>query len=424
MHQLDMGRGQQALLQPAPAVGVGGSAHVEAGEVQQVEAEKHDRRRAIGLRDLALGLQLHALLERGEGRPAVGAEGGDFAVEHHALYRLQRELGDELREGGREVQAAPRAQLDLLVVDEGEHAVAVELGLPHPAGAAERRAVAQLGEHGQELHRQRFVFSGEDELRCGDATHRQGLEVLDHEAGEDRVILPGDVGFGDEAVLVLDQEPVLRVPGCADQRKGPLELGAAQRDAQLARADAFPDEALGLRAVVVPVTLAILVGRIGAAIPHDHFAGAVLLGGNHALERGVVVGVVLGHDREALVHGVERRAAGNGPGLEHAVALQPEIVVQLARRVLLDHEKEQSLARGGGRRGLGRRVESALLGIFVQQHCRRRRVGEHDALGFGHARDSSLPDRAPVLDNSAHDANARRNERLLLQGVARQVLPR
>ena len=423
VHQLDVGRGKQALLEPAPAVRVGRSAHVEAREVQQVEAEDDDRRRAVGGCDLALCFQLHALLEGGEGRSAVGAESGDFAVEQHAFHRLLRQLGNELGEGGGEVEAAPRAQLHFLVVDENENAVAVELGLPHPAGAGEG-GFARFREHGKELHRQNFLFSGGDELRRGDAAHRQGLEALDHKAGEDRVILPGDVGFGDEAILVLDEQPVLRVPRRADQRERAFEFGAAKRDAQLAGGDALPDEALGVRAVVVPMSLAILVGCIRPAVPHDHLARAVLLGGNHALEGGVIVGMVLGHDREALVRRVERRAAGHGPGLEHAVALQPEVVVQLARRVLLDHEKERSLARSGCGRRLGRRVEGALLGIFVQQHCRRRRVGQHEALGFRHARDSSLPDRSRVLDNPVHDAAPRRNERLFLQGVARQVLPR
>ena len=198
------------------------------------------------------------------------------------------------------------------------------------------------------------------------------------------MIFLGDVGFGDETILVLDQQPVLRVPGRAHQRKRPFELGAAQRDAQLARGDPLPDEALGLRTVVVPVSLAILVGRIRAAVPYDHFARAVLLGRDHAFEGGVVVGVVLGHDGEALVHRVERGAAWDGPGLEHAVALQPEIVVQLARRVLLHHEQEQSLARRGRGRGLGGRVEGALLRVLVQQRCRRRRVGQYHAFGFGH----------------------------------------
>src|SRR5207249_10278971 len=66
MHQLNMGRGQDALLEPAPAVRVGRSSRVEAGEMQQVEAEEDDRRRLVGGRDLALRFQLHALLERGE----------------------------------------------------------------------------------------------------------------------------------------------------------------------------------------------------------------------------------------------------------------------------------------------------------------------------------------------------------------------
>src|SRR6266571_6470765 len=126
MNQLNMGRGQQALLEPAPAVRVRRGAHVEAGEVQHIEAKENRRRRAVGLRDLALGLELYALLERGEGGPAVGAEGGDLAVEDKAFHRLLRELGGERRERRRQVEAAPRAQPHLLVVDESEHAVAVE----------------------------------------------------------------------------------------------------------------------------------------------------------------------------------------------------------------------------------------------------------------------------------------------------------
>src|SRR5207249_3070118 len=111
MNQLNMGRGKQALLEPAPAVRVRRGAHVEAGEVQQVEAEEDDRHRAVGGRDLPLRFQLYALLERGEGRAAVGAEGGDLAVEDHALDRLLRQLRGELGERGSEVQAAPRAPL-------------------------------------------------------------------------------------------------------------------------------------------------------------------------------------------------------------------------------------------------------------------------------------------------------------------------
>src|SRR5262249_4313458 len=40
VHQLHVGRGQQALLEPAPAVRVGRSTQVQAREMQQVEAEE------------------------------------------------------------------------------------------------------------------------------------------------------------------------------------------------------------------------------------------------------------------------------------------------------------------------------------------------------------------------------------------------
>src|SRR5262249_6077665 len=73
--ELNVGRGQQALLQPAPAIGIRRGAEVEAGEVQHVEAEVDRRRGAVGRGDLALGLELEALLHRRERRPAVGAEG-------------------------------------------------------------------------------------------------------------------------------------------------------------------------------------------------------------------------------------------------------------------------------------------------------------------------------------------------------------
>src|SRR5258706_60446 len=59
MNQLDMGRGEEALLEPAPAVRVGRGAHVEAGEVHHIEAEEDDRRHPVGGCDLALCFQLH-----------------------------------------------------------------------------------------------------------------------------------------------------------------------------------------------------------------------------------------------------------------------------------------------------------------------------------------------------------------------------
>jgi hypothetical protein len=44
--------------------------------------------------------------------------------------------------------------------------------------------------------------------------------------------------------------------------------------------------------------------------------------------------MILGLDGEALVLRVERRPLGDGPGLEDAVKLEPEVIVQAGRRVL------------------------------------------------------------------------------------------
>src|SRR6185295_16652696 len=68
---------------------------------------------------------------------------------------------------------------------------------------------------------------------------------------------------------------------------------------------------------------------------------------------------------------IERRPLGNGPALEHAVALEPEVVVQAGRPVLLDDEPSRaSLApflHLSGR--FGRAGETALASILVETHA-------------------------------------------------------
>jgi hypothetical protein len=48
--------------------------------------------------------------------------------------------------------------------------------------------------------------------------------------------------------------------------------------------------------------------------------------------------MVLDLHREPLVVGVERRTFRHGPRLEDPIKLQPQVVVQVRRRVLLDDE--------------------------------------------------------------------------------------
>ena len=151
----------------------------------------------------------------------------------------------------------------------------------------------------------------------------------------------------------------------------PFQLLAAQKEAELALLETFPHAPFGLVPIVEPVFLA-FVRRIDAAIPDDHFARTVLPRRDDALERGVVERVILGLHGEALVGRIERRALGNGPRLEHAIALEAEVVMQPPRRVLLDDEEQRPGPRLEHRRGwLGRGFEGALGGIFAE----RRRLG-------------------------------------------------
>ena len=116
-------------------------------------------------------------------------------------------------------------------------------------------------------------------------------------------------------------------------------------------------------AIVERVHLA-FIGRIEAAVPHDHLTGAVLLGRDDALERAIVEGMIFDWNSQALDFGVQRRTVRNRPGLEHAVELQAKVVVQASSGVLLHHEEQRAapLQRFLWRR-LRRGFERALLGV-------------------------------------------------------------
>ncbi len=114
--------------------------------------------------------------------------------------------------------------------------------------------------------------------------------------------------------------------------------------------------------------------RVGGAdrlprpgVPHDDVAAAVLTGRDHALEVEVLDGVVLHVHRQAAHLRVEGRALGHGPAHQHAVDLEPEVVVEAARPVPL-HDEPRSVAIGdplaGRLRGAG---EVPLASVGVEQ---------------------------------------------------------
>ena len=94
--------------------------------------------------------------------------------------------------------------------------------------------------------------------------------------------------------------------------------------------------------------------------------GAVLAGRDLARERRVLERVVLDVHRERLGAALERNALRDGPRREHAVALEPEVVVEAARGVLLDDEDRRAVIRRGAAERLRRPGRVALAS------CRRR----------------------------------------------------
>ena len=84
----------------------------------------------------------------------------------------------------------------------------------------------------------------------------------------------------------------------------------------------------------------IALGLPGAAIPDHHGAAAVLTRRYRALEDAVLDRMVLRLHREPLDLRIEARPFGDGPAQQHAVELEAEVVVEPARRVLLDDVRE------------------------------------------------------------------------------------
>ena len=117
---------------------------------------------------------------------------------------------------------------------------------------------------------------------------------------------------------------------------------------------------------------------IGPLVPDDHRARPVVAAGYRPLEVPVVERVVLDLDRQSLHARVITRALRHGPGNKYAVRLQPKVVVQTARRVLLDDPsvaipvvvRSGPLARAH-RFGGGRKV--SLAPVVVQRRLRQRR---------------------------------------------------
>ena len=304
------------------------------GKVEQVVA---DGVGAPGLEGVLQGLEVGC---------AASAFNDDLAVEPGLLQAERTHGGHHLRQPRRPVDAVAGERMHRVAVGAHEHAVAVELDLVQPAVALGRAV-----DPARELRR-------EPRGECGARARVRGRRLGGSGAPGRRASGQHAAGFsGDdvvvgsvarEGVTLLHQQPGFLAFALArlhaHQRPQAVQLLAVQHELELAGLQA------GLR---------IADRRPRSAVPHDHVAGAVVAGWNVALERGVVQRVVFDMHGHALVGRVEARALRHGPTLQRAVKLEPEVVVQAARRMFLHHEGERSGRRSHCARRFGRVPEVA-----------------------------------------------------------------
>ena len=346
-------------------------------------------------------------LQGGEVGRALGVVGHDLAVED-AVGKRGGGAGDGGEPRG-PVVAVAGPDGGLAVADGDLDAVAVELDLVDPAGAG-RRAVEGLAKLRRDEVGDRgggftgggggFAgggFAGWGFAGWGGLGWRGGSGALvggeasvafpdrvgggggpDHEGFGGGLPAGGDVGHGaarrDRAVFVgerfavavaggvvavLDQQPVGALAAGlvvldADQDPAAVQALAFEAELEVAVGQGLLG---GLRAFRGPV----------AAVPDLDGAAAVLALGDGALEVAVAERVVLDLDGEALVVRVERRAAGDGPGLEDAAELEAEVEMQAGGVVLLDDVAGAvGRADGAAAVGLGGLLEVALGAVAVE----------------------------------------------------------
>jgi hypothetical protein len=102
-----------------------------------------------------------------------------------------------------------------------------------------------------------------------------------------------------------------------------------------------------------------------AAVPDDHRARAIFALRNISLEIKVFDRVVLSANRKPLISDRKARALGDRPAFQNPIHLEPQIVMQPARRVFL-HDEFSTLAPDSRTCRLRSPGEVALPGIFFE----------------------------------------------------------
>jgi hypothetical protein len=358
-------------LKPRLAVRQGQVPQIVLTLAQQVEGEI----------DQAGGLAVrYGRLKGGEVGGVILAQGAQFTVNHpvgpgrRIRRQFRKTVGPVVAATGVEPRLpAPGRHLD---------AVAVELDLMHPAGAARRMVgdLAQLDrDEGRRFRQRRLARPG---LGFGRSLAHDGtrggpfllpLGYLRQAAARDDGGVDLHIGVAlarhGRLVLLLDQQPVVAFGRLAAIRLQPHQGPAAPQtfavQGHLQRAAL--QRRLDIRLLRLPL----------APVPQLDRARAIVAGRNGPLEASIVERMILDLDRQALDGRIARRGLCHGPRLQHSVMLDAEVVVQPCRGVPLDQIGQPALARRlGGARGF-RRAGEVPLGLIGIQSVRHAALVRH-----------------------------------------------
>ena len=319
-------------------------------EVQAIEEHASDGHACPRGLDVPRTREPHARLETLEAGASALILGNDLAVEQESGYGEGAQRVGDLGIAARDVLSASAGQLDLIVLAPGKHSHAVVLDLEAPLGARGRMR-GQSGQRERDLARRCVAarrIQGPDPIpnrgdRAGHVAH-----LLDGQAGDHGLGIPIDrFILGRGPVGLLEKQPLFLLLPHAHESPSAPQLEPEQLQLHLA-ARILLERILGLERAEP------------AAIPYDHRSSAVVAGRDHPLEVPVLERMILDVHREPLLLDTGRRPLGHRPTLEHALQLEPQIEVHVARPVLL-HD-ETGARRGNGAAGRGRIARAKRFG--------------------------------------------------------------
>ena len=293
---------------------------------------------------------------------------------------------------------AGNSTLSRLVTRSSRPKTAHVAGGPSASSAASSSAVGAAGRRLQRRPRRRAAGRSERHSRSGSALTSSLVRPLSTDAGWSSASQPSTAYSSCLCSSSHCSLPAASGPG-AHQHEPAAQLLAVQVDVQLAVGHGAGRGS------------SVSCGSQVPGVPHDDVAAAVLAARDHALEVEVLERVVLDVERRPPDRRVEGRTLRHRPADQHAVDLEPEVVVQPAGPVPLHHEPARP-ARRPGRRwrspdGSGVRVKSRLRRYGASGSSALPRDRE---VGTGRVKRAATPTATASLSPNPVAARCRRSQ--------------